>query len=139
MDNYNFYIYFTSMQSMLIHQIAYTNMILFTQHVIHRSNNTQQGHNLGPIQQGNSRSLHKQEPIWFHASIHHFMTKQATQTRRHQSRDQNQSSTQSRTARKQFQKSCLDCPKTVSKFQLKLSKNSLEIQYELSENSLENS
>ena len=64
---------------MLIHQIAYIDMILFTQHVIHRSNNTQQGHNLGPIQQGTSRSLHKQEPVWFHASIHHFITKQATQ------------------------------------------------------------
>ena len=103
------------MYSMLIHQIAYTNMILFTQHVIHRSNNTQQGHNLGPIQQGISRSLHKQEPVWFHASIYHFITKQATQTRRHQSRDQNKTSTQFRTARKQFRKSCPDCPKTVSK------------------------
>ena len=122
------------MQSMLIHQIAYTNMILFTQHVIHRSNNTQQGHNFLPIQQGTSRSLHKQEPVWFHASIHHFITKQATQTRRHQFSDQNKTSTQSKIARKQFRKSCPDCPKTVSKFQPELSKNSPEIKPGLSEN-----
>ena len=65
--------------SMLIHQLAYTNMILFTQHVIHVSNNTQQGQYLGPFQQGTSRSLHKPELIWFQSSINHdYITKQAT-------------------------------------------------------------
>ena len=38
-------------------------MLFFTLHVIQISHNTQQGHNLGPIQQGTSRPLHKHEPI----------------------------------------------------------------------------
>ena len=37
------------MQSTLIHQIAYLNMLFFTQHIIRSSNNTQNGPNLGPI------------------------------------------------------------------------------------------
>ena len=37
------------MQSTLIHQIAYINMLFFTLHIIRSSNNTQNGPNPGPI------------------------------------------------------------------------------------------
>ena len=61
-------------------------------------------------------------------------TKTHHKTRRHQPRDQNQTSTQSRTARK----FCHDCPKTVSKIQPELFENSPEIKPGLSENNPEN-
>ena len=48
--------------------------VTFILHVIHISNNTQQGLNLGPIQQGTSRPLHNHEPVWFQSSIQHQTT-----------------------------------------------------------------
>ena len=86
-----------------------------TLHVIHQSHNTQQGHNLGPIQQGTSRSRHKPEPVWFHTSIQSLYHKTSNQTPK-----------TSVSESKPNPNSVQDCPKIVLKFQPRLSENSPE-------------
>ena len=97
------------------------NRILFIFPTIYTKWLTYQTH----IKQGTSWSLHSHEPFFlFHSSTSYYDIKTHNKTRRHQSWDQNQTSTQ--TTRKQFRKSYPDCQKIVPKIQSGLLENSPE-------------
>ena len=93
-----------------------------TLHVIHQNHNTQQGYNLGPIQQGTSWSLHKPEPVWFHTSIQSLYHKTSNQTPKTSVLESKPNPKSVR----DYPKSVRDYPKIVLKFQFELSKNSFE-------------
>ena len=108
MDNYIFYIQFTSIKR------TYINMIF--SHTIYYS--IKQQH----TKWSQSRTHKYRAPLspfttinhfWFPSSTNHCGTKTSNETRRHQSRDQNQTSTQSGTAQNQSQKFPIFSPKIL--------------------------
>ena len=120
------------MQSTLIHQIAYINMLFFTLHIIRSSNNTQNGSNLGPIYNraplGPFTVRHRITVVPKHTTKPKDISRGIKTKPELSSRlPENSPKNPVHSVRKQSQKFNLNCPKIVPKFNPECPKTVLKI------------